>query len=365
MKSLVMKYKLICFLISASLLVACEKDPIDIKGNAISFNNSPARAAKVEAPNDNARMWAYYYNTDNSTTTTKMVYGTESAPELATLSNINTTEGTAGLTVNGNTKYWFVGTYNFFSIYSDDFKNGNLSDATLNTSTHTLTFNYDITNQKELRYATALNEDGGDSITSDGASNRTAPVELNYKHLLSKIKFKGFSSVAGKEVKLIDITIGNLPKTATYSIAPASTPIVTCNTHNTEHLGLTYKGSTTLEAPEGVFKDEAGNIVTAPTEGFKYTSLTSEGVLTLDNGLVFPMENPNTVTFTVRYLSADGKTIKTKSSTLPSTQQWESGNSYIYTFYIQPSGPIIFGTYEIRDWEDGGSANISQWDDIK
>ena len=354
-----MKYKLICLLISASLLVACEKDPIDTKGNAISFNNSPARAAKVEAPNDNARMWAYYYNTDNSTSTTKMVYGTESAPELATLSNINTTEGTAGLTVNGNTKYWFVGTYNFFSIYSDDFKNGNLSDATLNTSTHTLTFNYDIINQKELRYAIALNEDGGDAITSDGASNRTDPVELNYKHLLSKIKFKGFSSVAGKEVKLIDITIGNLPKTATYSIAPASTPIVTCNTHNTEHLGLTYKGSTTLEAPEGVFKDEAGNTVTAPTEGFKYTSLISDGVFTLDNGLVFPMENPSSVTFTVRYLSADGKTIKTKSSTLPSTQQWEAGNSYIYTFYIQPAGPIIFDVVDVQDWDKSIENNLT------
>ena len=271
MKSLVMKYKLICLLISASLLVACEKDPIDTKGNAISFNNSPARAAKVEAPNDNARMWAYYYNTDNSTSTTKMVYGTESAPELATLSNINTTEGTASLTVNGNTKYWFVGTYNFFSIYSDDFKNGNLSDATLNTSTHTLTFNYDIINQKELRYAIALNEDGGDAITSDGASNRTTSVELTYKHLLSKIKFKGFSSVEGKDVQLIDITIGNLPQTATYTIvAPQSgtTPTVTLALGDA-YTTLSYIGTTELTAPEGGFKDEAGNTVTAPTEGVR------------------------------------------------------------------------------------------------
>ena len=351
-----MKYKLICLLISASLLVACEKDPIDTKGNAISFNNSPARAAKVEAPNDNARMWAYYYNTDNSTTTTKMVYGTESAPELATLSNINASAGTAGLTINGNTKYWFVGTYNFFSIYSDDFKNGNLSDATtrLNTSTHTLTFNYDITNQKELRYATALNEDGGNAITSDGASNRTTSVELTYKHLLSKIKFKGFSSVEGKDVQLIDITIGNLPQTATYTIvAPQSstTPTVTLALGDA-YTTLSYTGTTELTAPEGGFKDEAGNTVTDPTEGFKYTSLISDGVFTLDNGLVFPMENPSSVTFTVRYLSADGKTIKTKSSTLPSTQQWEAGNSYIYTFYIQPSGPIIFGGVTVTPWNN-------------
>ena len=337
-----MKYKLICLLISASLLVACEKDPIDTKGNAISFNNSPARAAKVEAPNDNARMWAYYYNTDNSTTITKMVYGTESAPELATLSNINTTEGTASLTVNGNTKYWFVGTYNFFSIYSDDFKNGNLSDATLNTSTHTLTFNYDIINQKELRYATALNEDGGNAITSDGASNRTDPVELNYKHLLSKIKFQGFSTDASNPITVTKVEISSIPRQAKVSLKIA------------DATGIDTKSLTAIY-------DKVGTSTGLTTEN------NSGWVCDKDNGyvvfekMVFPQsvtattENPEgqtipdgAVKFTVTY-NTSSETGKTKSAFLPSST-WEAGKSYLYKFKIQPSGPIIFGGVSVTDW---------------
>ena len=143
MKSLVMKYKLICLLISASLLVACEKDPIDTKGNAISFNNSPARAAVV--PNeqnglvDNARVWGYYVNNSNTT----WVWGNATAGEKANL-EITTDENnnlTGGLIINGNTKYWFDGTYDFFSIYSEKCINGAL-EPTFNNGT--LSFEYDI-----------------------------------------------------------------------------------------------------------------------------------------------------------------------------------------------------------------------------
>ena len=179
MKSLVMKYRLICLFISASLFVACEKDPIDTKGNAISFNNSPARAAVVpDADNgleDNARVWGYYTN-DSKTT---WVWGDGAVGEKANL-EIKTDENnnlTGGLVINGNTKYWFEGTYDFFSVYSEKFINAALEPT---FSNGTLSFDYNISDQKELRYACHIN--------TTGTTDRTNEVDFNYQHLLSKIK---------------------------------------------------------------------------------------------------------------------------------------------------------------------------------
>lgn len=336
MKSLVMKYRLICLFISASLFVACEKDPIDTKGNAISFNNSPARAAVVpDADNgleDNARVWGYYTN-DSKTT---WVWGDGAVGEKANL-EIKTDENnnlTGGLVINGNTKYWFEGTYDFFSVYSEKFINAALEPT---FSNGTLSFDYNISDQKELRYACHIN--------TTGTTDRTNEVDFNYQHLLSKIKFQGFSTDASNPITVTKVEISSIPRQAIVSLNIADATIA-----DTKSLTATYEkvGTSTGLTTENPTTDNVSD----------WECNSTEGCVVFEK-MVFPQEvTSNTIQITVTY-NTTSESGKTKSAYLP-VSTWEAGKSYLYKFKIQPSGPIIFGnTIEVTDWDKLTENNLT------
>ncbi|MBR5823496.1 MAG: fimbrillin family protein [Paludibacteraceae bacterium] len=329
-----MKYRLICFLIFASLLVACEKDPIDTKGNAISFNNSPARAAVV--PNeqnglvDNARVWGYYVN--NSETT--WVWGNATAGEKANL-EITTDENnnlTGGLIINGNTKYWFGGEYDFFSIYSEKCINGALEPT---FSGGKLSFDYNISDQKELRYACHLN--------TEGTTTRTDKVDFDYQHLLSKIKFQGFSTDANNSITVTKVEISSIPQQATVSLNIA---------------GVTATDVKLLTASYTKKTGTATGLSTSNASGWECNS--TDGYVVFEK-MVFPQTvAKDAIQITVTY-NTSSETGKTKSAYLP-TSTWEAGKSYIYNFKIQPSGPIIFDEEVIiNDWDKAVEAGDVQF----
>ena len=333
-----MKYKLICLLISASLLVACEKDPIDTKGNAISFNNSPARAAVVpdvdNGLEDNARVWGYYVN--NSETT--WVWGNATAGEKANL-EIETDENnnlTGGLVINGNTKYWFDGTYDFFSVYSEKFIKGALEPTFSNGR---LSFDYSIEDQKELRYACHIN--------TTGTTDRTNKVDFNYQHLLSKIKFQGFSTDANNSIIVTKVEISSIPQQAKVSLN-----IADANEDNTKSLTATYDkvGTSTGLTTENSTTDNVSD----------WECNSTEGCVVFEK-MVFPQEvTSNTIQITVTY-NTTSESGKTKSAYLP-VSIWEAGKSYIYNFKIQPSGPIIFDEEVIiNDWDKAVEAGDVQF----
>lgn len=329
-----LKYKWMCIaVLCCAIFAACEPaSDTPTAQTPITFSSGIVRAAQVKVPYDNARMWAYYTD-DNSAV--NWVYGNATTPELATLSEIDPTAGTAGtakLTINGNTKYWFDGTYNFFSIYSEDFINGNLSNAALDTENNQLTFDYDITKQNELRYACHLN--------TRGTTNRTTEVNLNYQHLLSRIKFQGFSKDASNTVTVTNVEISGLPKSATISL-------------NIPDDDLANEDITSLEAAYDFSESETTSLLNTDVE---FECNNADGLIVLDK-MVFPQSvAAETITFSVTY-NTQFEIGKQKSVTLP-TSTWLPGKSYLYKFYIQSGGPIEIGTYEILDWEDGGSVNI-------
>lgn len=319
-----MKYRLICFLISASLLVACEKDPIDTKGNAISFNNSPARAAVVpDAVNgleDNARVWGYYTN-DSKTT---WVWGDRTFGEKANL-EIKTDENNnlkGGLIINGNTKYWFDGTYDFFSIYSEKCINGALEPT---FSGGTLSFDYNISDQKELRYACHIN--------TTGTTVRTDKVDFNYQHLLSRVKFQGFSTDSESPITVTSVSVANVPSKATISM-------------NIGDIQGTDKKSLTAEYT--LSTTDKFTISNSSTDGI--TCNNTAGNIVLDK-MVFPSDEAlKALTFSVTY-NTSSENGKTKTATLTG-YNFEAGKSYILKFKIQPSGPIIFGGVTVTPWDN-------------
>jgi hypothetical protein len=76
----------------------------------------------------------------------------------------------------------------------------------------------------------------------------------------------------------------------------------------------------------------------------------TDGNIVLDK-MVFPSnEALKGLTFSVTY-NTSSETGKTKTATLPA-YNFEAGKSYILKFYIQPSGPIIFGnTVKVEPWD--------------
>ena len=335
-----LKYKWMCIaVLCCAIFVACEPETIDdtpTNGTQrpITFNNTPARAAVV--PNvqntllDNARVWGYYTAGSNTT----WVWGDWMYGEKANLTITREDENLTGaLTINGNTKYWMNGTYYFFSLYSEKFINGALEPYYASTDNN-FAVNYDISDQKELRYACHLN--------TTGTTTREDKVEFNYQHLLSKVKFQGYSKDANSTITVTKVKISSVPQSATVSLDINSV------NENTKSLTATYppSGIQTGLSSENPVDDDVAD----------WECDKDNGCLVFEK-MVFPQSvAAETITFSVTYDTQFEKG-KQKSVTLPAST-WLSGKSYLYKFYIQSGGPIEIGTYEILDWEDGGSVNI-------
>lgn len=317
-----LKYKWLCLAMAfCAIFIACEKQATaDL--NPIAFNNGPARAAQVQASAANARVWGYYTSNDE----TKWVYGTETTGEYATLTiNTNTDgsiTGTGDLVINGNTKYWTVGIYDFFSIYSEKF----ISTTTEPTfSNGTLSFSYDISDQKELRYACHLN--------TTGSATRPEKVYFNYQHLLSRVKFQGFSKVSGKPIVVKSVSVADVPSKATVSMNIGGE-----STTDAKSLTATY-----------FVTSDKFDISNSSTEGMICNS--TDGYVVLDK-MVFPSDKAlKDLTFTIAY-DVDDVVQEPQTATLKG-YEFEAGKSYLIKFYIQPSGPIIFGnTVTVEEWSN-------------
>lgn len=354
MKSSMLKYKWMCVAVfCCAMFAACEPTEVASDQNPISFNNGPARAQQVPDSNANARIWAYY-TTSTPNETTKWVWNGEKAKL-----DIDSTANTDGnfndtFTVNGNTKYWDNGTYNFYSIYSEDFKgNGNIATYERDT----LTFTYSIANQKELRLATATD--------LKATNTRDTAVPFQFNHILSRIKFRGSSSVDGMSIQMTKFIV-TATKTAEYAIADT----VIC-TLATDTIQLPYADGVDTVIKAGGFKYKDATDVLRDSESdtiitlLKYTELPYAAALAngkvlkkIENGeetdedygwLVFPT-NANEISIRVEYVDNQGIITK-KTATLPSTTTLEMGKSYIFQFSIQPAGPIVFDDeVTINDW---------------
>ena len=318
-----LKYKWMCVAVfCCAMFAACEPTEVASDQNPISFNNGPARAQEVENAEANARIWAYYTKSDE--TTPNWVWDGENAKlDIGTTTDDNGNfNGT--FTVNGNTKYWDNGTYNFYSIYSEDFKD-NENIATYDYEDNELTFTYSIANQKELRLATA-------TVEATNIYDEAVPFQFN--HLLSKIKFQGFSTDTTQTVTLKTITISSVAHTATYTIAADGTVNLTLSDDNTDIQPLSSTGE---------------------------FSLTDQAYLVMEK-VVFPQTvDDESIEFKVTYDTSSGE--NEKSAFLPPTT-WEAGKSYLYKFYIQPAGPIIFGEVSVAKWKDGGMTTLDPFQTI-
>lgn len=363
-----LKYKWMCVAVfCCAMFAACEPTGVDTSAsdkNLITFGGRKnAYMTQIDKPN--AMMWGYYVNDGE----TKWVFGSEAGNTLSGVDSKVYKKEENGTTkwvidIASPTKYWTTGTYDFFSLYSEE----GVGTITMTRNNNLPTFTYDIESQHEIRLAKALDVDGGESLgyTNSNASNREEPVDFTYNHILSRIKFRGSSSIEGMPIKMTKFIV-TATKTAEYAIATN----VTCTPATTaETIELPYAdGVNVVKKADGFkYKDDADvlkdgdNIVTS----LKYTELPYAPTLAdgkvlekIENGaetdedyawLVFPT-TADKISIIVEYVDNQG-IITRKTATLPSTTTLEMGKSYIFQFSIQPAGPITFGTVTVNDWVD-------------
>lgn len=337
MKSFILKYKWWFSFVCCALLVACEPATTSDQ-NPISFGagrKNSAYNSNLSNDNTNAYLWGYRNYTENNTnTTTETIFDCVSA-RLYDVDNTNTSIYD-DIEIKDVAKYWNIGTYNFFSV------SPKLTNASI-TNNNTLTItNFDILTQTDVIAAVP------NAITVSGLEYNT-PVQLNYTHLLSKIKFQAQTTQNTCTLTHFSITI---PKTATY----------THTTNNTTGAWGAKTGTETLTiTPNTEITTTAQTLDLDGTDG------------TNDNGwLIFPgtviADNKTTadvnegIAYSITYTV--GNNSQNQTGTLPPlTDSGLANNSYIYTLKIQPSGPIIFGnTVTVEPWDKNDTSNDQNLD---
>ena len=336
MKNSIKKYKWWSVLVfCAAMVCACEKQPIATINNPISFGSGRTHVSGEY----NAKLWGYTTG-DNGywvfagTTTEGLTEGVGARYNSAD-----------NFLTPAVTRYWADNQiYNFYSVWPVVANNG-ISDIKFNKTNNQLTFSADISNQNEntdFCIAAAIGEE------SD--ADRDSAVNLTYKHALAKVQFFGFSSIS-TPAELTNLTI-TVPSSAT----------VTCTlTDDTKKATETDENSLDIDCDYG--ENTNCELSSSLSEGQQYFTLNqksgsnSAGTKVLEK-LVLPKYS-GTVHVSATYkVGNDTEEVETDI-----TVDWQPGKNYIYTFEIQPSGPIIFGnTVMVEPWDKNDTSNDQNLD---
>ena len=321
MKGLLSHISYWMFAVVSLLLVACEPATIDNEPQTttqtpITFGNTTNRAntSYVNIPDDqvNATLWGYK---DGSNNTKEWVFGENSSGLDARIESDG--NGVTSLTPEGDSKLWNPGNYYFVSTWP------NVSGSTVSLSGEIYIPSYNLSNQTadgwtDLRLAT-VTADGSDYIAN------TNSIELNYKHLLTKIIFKGKSS-SNVPATLNSLSL-TIPSTASYSATNvfADEPNGSWEVTNLT-CTLTYNNS--------------GN-------GWK---LANSGTVVTEV-YAFPQKEDTSIPVIINIPSA-GIDLNRKGSI---SNKWQAGKQYTYTFTIDEAGGIIFDEPTITPWGEASA----------
>ncbi len=183
--------------------------------------------------------------------------------------------------------------------------------------------NYTINQEQDLVAAVSGNVD------NTGLAN--AAVALNFKHLLSKVKFTINNAATENltmEVSAITFTAKN-QGTCAYNGTPGWTPTASTTT-------FTYPATTSNVAQGGTYAPADNLVLPQTTSG-----LTASFTVKFYNGsTLFDTKEYNNV-------ALNG-----------TVAEWQAGYIYNYTANVSPTMPYIEFTASVQDWVDGTGSNI-------
>ena len=301
--------KAIIALAAVVALAACSKEETIIadRGDAIGFGTPfVENSTRVDYSTPGALTQFNVYGTVTGTAGTVNIY---EGVEVTKTQQNGTDIGDAGSWwyAAGDAQYWIPGaSYNFAAIV----------DATVATKDTyrmplTLTTQADAAMYlKDMLYATATA-----SVNAQGTPSAN-PVNFNFSHLLSKVKFTVTSNAMGGYYHTVTgIKVSNF-ETGTYTIANG-----------------TWAGGTASDVDFA----EIANVTNAT------------GAKSNAERLLVPNADSFNVTFTVD-LYKNGTKLGTETKNITVNQDLVKGNSYNFTIACSVGNPIKFGVTNDPSW---------------
>ena len=318
-----------CLLMS---LASCDNGLGLVQKNAIGFSFSgKTRAGETE---NIATFWGY-----NST---DWVYsGAYAAADLtpsngfqADLSNatIVPTNETFKNHMANNLEYWQADNYYFYSLWPSVDIATNVYKETTNSIAPGLHFYLNTTNNKNDVLFAYVN------IPAEEAVVKNTPVDFEYSHVLSKVKFNIKKPIANADnvVKLKSFTIYGVSVSGYCHYENSATPRWSYD--DTTHVSLYTAG------------DTDGKEIDATMSG---TLIDNDGFLMIPQTI--PL-NRVKIKFTYSFKNSDNsEVIRNIDVNLPrnTIKAWEQNKEYTYNIYLAAeSNDIYFGTPDVRDWPD-------------
>lgn len=299
--------------LSALLLTAACTDELADRtaetGRAIAFTPAAETRAAVDNADgmaDGFKVWGWYGTAYEST-------------DKNVFDGVPVTKGTDGWGYTG-TQYWIPGMkYNFYGVYPvyPSTSDNNETTATV-TSDGTITVtNFDCskTGDAAVDLMTATAKGDGDS---------PAPVAMEFKHELARVKFTVKSENTVATISTFKVYGVNYQGTLTKGQTATWDPVTSCTEANTPYKLEKFTFNTT----NGFEKDMLGDVLLIPD-----TDLTDAKLY-------------------IAYKYQGDTVDRTSTIDLQTTAitQWDAGKSYHYTLTIK--GGTLTVTVKVADWKE-------------
>lgn len=275
---------------------------------AIGFDAFVGKATKADITDANIREFYVFGGYDNSLT------------NVFDDVKVSSTDGTKW--TYDNTQYWTADKTYTFQGYA----------PTTNTAAageKGVTFtNFVANGETDLLASNVVTK------TTDANISTTDAIQLTFRHVLSKIKFKFTTNLDNVNITISALKVNALPNKGTY----------------------TNNGT-------------AGTWAVSESGDYNLTStgtLTNSAELTSGEAIVLP-QTPNNISVTFTVTATGGLSLtKDHTVTLPNTTTLEEGNVYVYTANItaqnidpeNPLKPIEFGDPTVEEWIPAKDAEV-------
>lgn len=341
-----MKKNLLLLGLAVAAMTSCTNEEVlselQESQKAISFDSFVNKSTRAtETTNAITKFYAYAYYDDgdlaseivfngdavtydkNHTTSTKWSYGTE--------------------------KYWTRNEYQFAG-----YANGNNADAVANVTfaSGTLTIpSYTVDPDKNDLVA-----DVKEAIDNTEGNATPSTVDFDFKHLLTKVKFKIQNRSQMYNMRITDLVVNGALQTGTCTVTSSS---------------IVWDGRTTAKQYTPIANNQTGAYITIDDSKDAEGTDQKESV----EFFVLPQELDNvTFTITANFYDANDQIVATKVFTdvafagknrtdniaKEAVNTWAPGTSYVYTLQLPVAAkPIVFGNPEVAEWTPGGTIELN------
>ena len=337
-----MKKNLLLLGLAVAAMTSCTNDEVmselQESPKAISFDSFVNKSTRAtETTNAITKFYAYAYYADGNPASEVVFNGDAVTYDLNHTTSTKWSYGTE--------KYWTRNEYQFAG-----YANGNNADAVANVTfaSGTLTIpSYTVDPDKNDLIADVQ------AISNAAGKASSSTVDFDFKHLLTKVKFKIQNRSQMYNMRITDLVVDGALQTGTCAVTSSS---------------IAWGSRTAEKQYTPIANNQTGDYITIDDGNDAEGTDQKESV----EFFVLPQELANVkFTITANFYDANDQIVATKEFTEQPfadkknensavVSEWAPGTSYVYTLQLPVAAkPIVFGTPGIAEWTPGGTIELN------